>query len=196
MKYDAYKFPGIVEGFGWVLELAPLAIVLLYPLIPFVKAWNEGFRGKDLMDELFSPTEKWYKTQMDRRTAEANEAIEAKFTHHNLAFDDKEDQPDNGGKKEAIPLEKLAYKTPLEKTKSVIQTALTEEIESLSEAAEEIDAQEAPALTPFEPIQLNVIQASRYDEEQNNFKHAIKPEMEEIEVLPEAPEIPIPSSSK
>ncbi len=44
---------------------------------------------------MFRPAEKWYQAQMDRRTAEAEAAKDAKFAHHNLAFEiSKEDTND------------------------------------------------------------------------------------------------------
>ena len=45
---------------------------------------DEGFRGKDLYDELFKPTEKWYTSQMERRDAELKAIQDAKYVHHNL----------------------------------------------------------------------------------------------------------------
>ena len=86
MEYDDYKFPASIEALGWIMELLPLMIVLLYPIIPFYKAWNEGFRGKDLYDELFKPTEEWYTSQMERRDTELKAAESAKYVHYNLGM--------------------------------------------------------------------------------------------------------------
>ena len=86
MKYDNYEFPAIVEAFGWALELLPLFIVFFYPIIPLYKAWKEGFRGEELYDELFKPTDVWYNTQMDRRMADLKAAV-SKQAQLNQAYD-------------------------------------------------------------------------------------------------------------
>ena len=78
MKYDDYEFPPAVEAFGWIIELLPLFIVLLYPLFPLYKAWSQGFSGKGLYEELFKPTNVWYETQMDRRMTDLKNAAAAK----------------------------------------------------------------------------------------------------------------------
>ena len=88
MKYDNYEFPAIVEAFGWILELLPLFIVFFYPLIPLHKAWKEGFRGEELYNELFKPTDVWYNTQMDRRMADLK-AAGSKKAQFNEQTDDK-----------------------------------------------------------------------------------------------------------
>ena len=68
-------------------ELLPLAIVLLYPIVPLIKKYRQGFRGNDLYKELFEPSETWYVTQMDRRKAEYfNNAEGVKM---DMAFDNK-----------------------------------------------------------------------------------------------------------
>jgi hypothetical protein len=48
------------------------------------KAYKEGFRGIELYDELFKPTEEWYTSQMERRQAELKASESAKYIHHNL----------------------------------------------------------------------------------------------------------------
>ena len=89
MKYDNYEFPAIVEAFGWALELLPLFIVFFYPLIPLYKAWKEGFRGEELYDELFKPTDVWYNnTQKDSKQAQLNQAYD-----NNDQIDDKDQPP-------------------------------------------------------------------------------------------------------
>merc|ERR1719148_229924 len=90
MEYDGYEFPASIEAVGWIMEMLPLIIVLLYPIFPLYKAYNEGFRGKELYDELFKPTEKWYTSQMERRDAELKASESAKYIHHNLGYDDDE----------------------------------------------------------------------------------------------------------
>ena len=92
MKYDDYEFPPIVEAFGWIIELLPLFIVFFYPIIPFYKAWSEGFRDKEIFDELFKPTEVWYNTQMDRRMEELKNAKNSKNTKSNQGFENDETQ--------------------------------------------------------------------------------------------------------
>ena len=37
MEYDDYKFPASIEAVGWIMEMLPLIIVLLYPIIPLYK---------------------------------------------------------------------------------------------------------------------------------------------------------------
>ena len=48
------------------------------------KAYKEGFRGIELYDELFKPTEEWYTSQMERRQNELKASESAKYIHHNL----------------------------------------------------------------------------------------------------------------
>ena len=42
MAYEDYEFPAGIEAMGWIMELLPLLIVLLYPIIPLRRAYNEG----------------------------------------------------------------------------------------------------------------------------------------------------------
>ena len=37
MEYDDYEFPASIEAVGWIMEMLPLIIVLLYPIIPLYK---------------------------------------------------------------------------------------------------------------------------------------------------------------
>ena len=37
MVYDDYDFPASIEAVGWIMEMLPLIIVLLYPIIPLYK---------------------------------------------------------------------------------------------------------------------------------------------------------------
>ena len=37
MEYDGYEFPASIEAVGWIMEMLPLIIVLLYPIIPLYK---------------------------------------------------------------------------------------------------------------------------------------------------------------
>ena len=104
MAYDAYEFPAGIEALGWIMELMPFLIVLLYPLIPLKKAYDDGLRGKELLNEIFSPTDKWYSAQMDRRQAEIQAAEDAKYYHHNLGYDNEEYMQGS------MQLEKLGFK--------------------------------------------------------------------------------------
>ena len=122
MEYDGYKFPDSVEAVGWIMELLPLVIALLYPVIPLYKAWREGFKGMDLFRELFNPTEKWYTAQMDRRQEEVRIREESKYYHHNLGYDYDENMQ--------APAD-LKIKPP---SYEAIKKADLEEIESLPEA--------------------------------------------------------------
>ena len=82
--YANYEFSPCNLSFQ---ELLPLAIVLLYPIIPLINKYRQGFRGNDLYKELFEPSETWYVTQMDRRKAEYfNNAEGVKM---DMAFDNK-----------------------------------------------------------------------------------------------------------
>ena len=87
MKYGNYEFPAIVETFGWFIELLPIFIVLFYPIIPLYNSLSEGFRGQELYDELFKPTEVWYTTQMDRRMAELKTAKSSKQAQINEGYE-------------------------------------------------------------------------------------------------------------
>ena len=127
MSYDDYQFPASVEALGWIMELLPLAIVLLYPIIPFTKAWREGFRGRELMDELLKPSEEWYTAQMERRNEELKSKEEAKYVHHNLGYDHDENmQGSNDLKPVSAP--------PAYSEIDGIKKAELNEIESLKEA--------------------------------------------------------------
>ena len=37
MGYDDYEFPASIEAVGWIMEMLPLVVVLLYPIIPLYK---------------------------------------------------------------------------------------------------------------------------------------------------------------
>ena len=117
MAYDTYEFPDSIEALGWVMELMPFLIVLLYPLIPLKKAYDDGLRGKELLHEIFTPTEKWYSAQMDRRQAELQAIEDAKFYHHNLGYDHEEYMQGS------MQLQSLAFKEPkpVEEIEPVLQ---------------------------------------------------------------------------
>ena len=160
--YEDYKFPDGIEAFGWIMELLPLLIVLLYPIIPIYRARSEGFKGKDLYNELFKPTEKWYSAQMDRRTAEIKAVQDAKYVHHNLGFE--EDM------KGQANLERERYQNeppPAYDEITVDDTlrkAQMEEIESLPEAEEIIvlpETKRPPPKINVENIELKVSEGNQ-----------------------------------
>ena len=125
MKYDNYQFPAGIEALGWIMELAPLAIVLLYPIIPFLKARKQGYRGKQLYDKMFQPTESWYKQQMDRRRAdyfESPDNIKLEEMFDNEAFENTEE------KIVKVPVAK-EYKGSKEEIKGVAKEDKIDDIE-------------------------------------------------------------------
>ena len=146
MAYDAYEFPDSIEALGWIMELMPFLIVLLYPLIPSKKAYDDGLRGKELLNEIFSPTEKWYSAQMDRRQGEIQAAEDAKYYHHNLGYDNEEYMQGS------MQLEKLAFKNddpkPIDKIPEMEEKPIADEV---------IEAHDIPEVEK-KPI-ANVIEA-------------------------------------
>ena len=152
MAYDAYEFPDSIEALGWIMELMPFLIVLLYPLIPLKKAYDDGLRGKELLNEIFSPTEKWYSAQMDRRQGEIQAAEDAKYYHHNLGYDNEEYMQGS------MQLEKLAFKKDDPKPIDKIP-----EMEEKPTADEVIEAHDIPEMEK-KPI-ANVIEAPEIVEE-------------------------------
>ena len=152
MAYDAYEFPDSIEALGWIMELMPFLIVLLYPLIPLKKAYDDGLRGKELLNEIFSPTEKWYSAQMDRRQGEIQAAEDAKYYHHNLGYDNEEYMQGS------MQLEKLAFKKddpkPIDKIPEMEEKPIADEV---------IEAHDIPEMEK-KPI-ANVIEAPEIVEE-------------------------------
>ena len=149
MAYDAYEFPAGIEALGWIMELMPFLIVLLYPLIPLKKAYDDGFRGKELLNEIFSPTDKWYSAQMDRRQAEIQAAEDAKYYHHNLGYDNEEYMQGS------MHLEKLGFKKdePKPPVDEILEAPpVMEEKPKLPPAYEVIDADPKIIEEPSEDI--------------------------------------------
>jgi hypothetical protein len=133
--------------------------------------------------ELFSPTEKWYSAQMERRTADSKARDDAVFSHHNLAFDNDDDVDGNKN----MELKRLKYKNEAAATsngeiseekitppppyqdldgnkcstsRDAHKTAQMEEIESLPEALEvQLEAAEIHPPKPVETIDVQVIEA-------------------------------------
>ena len=183
MTFGDYKFPDGVEAAGWFMELLPLLIAILYPIIPLIRAYREGFRGQELYDELFQPSDSWYRAQMERRKADFdtncmtndydNEAFELseqksviKSGTETSLNDPTTAKPSYGSieekkKKEDDPPTKIVI-SKIDNIK--LNAAEESEIQSLNEVVN--DDHELP--TPIETIEVNVIEASDAGNEDNS----------------------------
>ena len=90
MRYDDYIFPDTVEAIGWIMEVLPLTIAVLYPTIPIYRAKKNGLAGKEFLDFLLKPTNEWYDEQKLRQDEEMRISNEENYYHHNLGYDDDE----------------------------------------------------------------------------------------------------------
>ena len=185
MTFGDYKFPDGVEAAGWFMELLPLLIAILYPIIPLIRAYREGFRGQELYDELFQPSDSWYRAQMERRKADFdtnymtndydNEAFELSEQKSVLksgteisSNDPTTAKPtpsygsiEDKNKKEDDPPTKIVI-SKIDNIK--LNAAEESEIQSLNEVVN--DDHELP--TPIETIEVNVIEASDAGNENNS----------------------------
>ena len=185
MTFGDYKFPDGVEAAGWFMELLPLLIAILYPIIPLIRAYREGFRGQELYDELFQPSDSWYRAQMERRKADFdtnymtndydNEAFELSEQKSVLksgteisSNDPTTAKPppsygsiEDKNKKEDDPPTKIVI-SKIDNIK--LNAAEESEIQSLNEVVN--DDHELP--TPIETIEVNVIEASDAGNEDNS----------------------------
>ena len=185
MTFGDYKFPDGVEAAGWFMELLPLLIAILYPIIPLIRAYREGFRGQELYDELFQPSDSWYRAQMERRKADFDTNYMTN-DYDNEAFELSEQKsvlksgteissndpttakppPSYGSieekkKKEDDPPTKIVI-SKIDNIK--LNAAEESEIQSLNEVVN--DDHELP--TPIETIEVNVIEASDAGNENNS----------------------------
>ena len=185
MTFGDYKFPDGVEAAGWFMELLPLLIAILYPIIPLIRAYREGFRGQELYDELFQPSDSWYRAQMERRKADFDTNYMTN-DYDNEAFELSEQKsvlksgteissndpttakppPSYGSieekkKKEDDPPTKIVI-SKIDNIK--LNAAEESEIQSLNEVVN--DDHELP--TPIETIEVNVIEASDAGNEDNS----------------------------
>ena len=185
MTFGDYKFPDGVEAAGWFMELLPLLIAILYPIIPLIRAYREGFRGQELYDELFQPSDSWYRAQMERRKADFDTNYMTN-DYDNEAFELSEQKsvlksgteissndpttakppPSYGSieekkKKEDDPPTKIVI-SKIDKIK--LNAAEESEIQSLNEVVNDDHA----LPTPIETIEVNVIEASDAGNEDNS----------------------------
>ena len=185
MTFGDYKFPDGVEAAGWFMELLPLLIAILYPIIPLIRAYREGFRGQELYDELFQPSDSWYRAQMERRKADFdtshmtndydNETFELSEKNSVIRSgkDSSKDpttvQPplpsygsiEDKNKKEDDPPTKIVI-SKIDNIK--LNAAEESEIQSLNEVVNDDHA----LPTPIETIEVNVIEASDASNEDNS----------------------------
>ena len=185
MTFGDYKFPDGVEAAGWFMELLPLLIAILYPIIPLIRAYREGFRGQELYDELFQPSDSWYRAQMERRKADFDTNYMTN-DYDNEAFELSEQKsvlksgteissndpttakppPSYGSieekkKKEDDPPTKIVI-SKIDNIK--LNAAEESEIQSLNEVVNDDHA----LPTPIETIEVNVIEASDAGNEDNS----------------------------
>ena len=207
MTFGDYKFPDSVEAAGWVMELLPLFIAILYPIIPLIRAYRQGFRGQELYDELFEPSDSWYRAQMERRKAAFdtsymsndydNEAFEPKFElkEKKSVISSKENlnDPTSVPPSSYGSIEEKKKEDPPSSTKIInkidnikLNAAEESEIQSLNEVAN--DEQTLP--TPIETIEVNVIEASDDHEDNVSEINTTNIHSTSEEKIPPAPELP------
>ena len=60
--YGGEKYPPVVEGFGWFLELGPLLFLVLMALWQVYKVSKEDLSLTQMWNKLTTPTDEWYET--------------------------------------------------------------------------------------------------------------------------------------
>ena len=58
-ELDGYVYPDAWQAVGWVMELTPLAVVLLFPVYTLFWAKRRLPPGQSLWKKLISPTHNW-----------------------------------------------------------------------------------------------------------------------------------------
>ena len=59
-ELDGYVYPDAWQAVGWVMELTPLAVVLLFPIYTLFWAKRRLPPGESLWKKLISPTHNWF----------------------------------------------------------------------------------------------------------------------------------------
>lgn len=73
ISYDNTKFPDIVEGFGWVLELGPLVFAIVMPIPKIYHLFiSEKKSTKEVFKIMMTPTKSWYDTVRDPQAEHSN----------------------------------------------------------------------------------------------------------------------------
>lgn len=99
LEYDDYVYPSSIQGFGWAMELMPLALTLLIPIYSiYSMRRRKGVRGKTLVKLLLTPTESWYigarsfleKKHGNKDVKEEAEEEVGNQGNENNSFDEKE----------------------------------------------------------------------------------------------------------
>jgi len=81
MKWDSpggetYEYPAAIQAVGWILELSPTVITLLYPLWVVHRYKQKGYHGEQLLRRILQPSDSWEKTNgMAVPQAKINEAF-------------------------------------------------------------------------------------------------------------------------
>merc|ERR1719285_321423 len=81
MKWDSpggvtYEYPAAIQAVGWILELSPTVITLLYPLWVVHRYKQKGYHGEQLLLRILQPSDSWEKTNgMAVPQAKINEAF-------------------------------------------------------------------------------------------------------------------------
>ena len=60
LELDGYVYPDAWQAVGWAMELAPLAVVLLFPVYTLFWAKRRLPPGQSLWKKLISPTHNWF----------------------------------------------------------------------------------------------------------------------------------------
>jgi len=81
MKWDSpggvtYEYPAGIQAVGWILELSPTVITVLYPLWVVHRYRQKGYHGEQLLRRILQPSDSWEKTNgMAVPQAKINEAF-------------------------------------------------------------------------------------------------------------------------
>ena len=59
---DTYRYPAPVQVVGWVLELSPTLVTLLYPAWVVFRYRQAGFTGYNLARRILQPADSWEET--------------------------------------------------------------------------------------------------------------------------------------
>merc|ERR1711874_706329 len=80
MKWESqkgdYEYPAAVQAVGWILELSPTILTILYPLWVIKRYQEKGYSGVNLLRRILQPSDSWEKTNgMAVSEAKINEAF-------------------------------------------------------------------------------------------------------------------------
>ena len=79
--YLDYEYPSGIQAMGWIIEMLPVAVVLVYPIwTVYSYKTKKGYEGDELLQALIKPTQSWFDTPRGK---------DVDVAHNDFEFDNK-----------------------------------------------------------------------------------------------------------